>query len=242
MDYFWTSASKKPTIEKAFLELRAKTPLEKIKIKDLCALACVNKSTFYAHYEDIYALSDQLEKKLIEDILSSVLAVKLTVAQTETLTRDLFRAFVQNRQAVNILFSGSRQGIFANCIEKGLRRTRPLPPTPSGASCFPSACRGVSTPLPTTAARWTKNTSSIFWPRLRKRPRESPYNTKGASGSRRKLLLLGRRSHTRSAVVCQHTGGGVVDVAAGPCLVGHPEIDDGSALIVIIFLENFAVE
>ena len=108
-------------IEKAFLELRAKTPLEKIKIKDLCALACVNKSTFYAHYEDIYALSDQLEKKLIEDILASVLAVKLTVAQTETLTRDLFRAFFQNRQAVNILFSGSRQGIFANCIEKGLR-------------------------------------------------------------------------------------------------------------------------
>ena len=48
--------------------------------------------------------------------------------------------------------------------------------------------------------------------------------------------------HTRSAVVRQHTGGGVVDVAAGPCLVGHPEIDDGSALIVIIFLENFAVE
>ena len=34
-------------IEKAFLELRSKMPLEKIKIKDLCALACVNKSTFY---------------------------------------------------------------------------------------------------------------------------------------------------------------------------------------------------
>ena len=110
-------------IEKAFLELRAKTPLEKIKIKDLCALACVNKSTFYAHYEDIYALSDQLEKKLIEDILASVLAVKLTVAQTETLTRDLFRAFVQNKTAVNILFADSRQGIFANRIEKGLRES-----------------------------------------------------------------------------------------------------------------------
>ena len=40
-------------IEKAFMELRAKNPLEKIKIKDLCALACINKSTFYAHYEDI---------------------------------------------------------------------------------------------------------------------------------------------------------------------------------------------
>ena len=49
-------------IEKAFMELRAKNPLEKIKIKDLCALACINKSTFYAHYEDIYALSSGLEQ------------------------------------------------------------------------------------------------------------------------------------------------------------------------------------
>ena len=34
----------------------------------------------------------------------------------------LFRAFVQNQRAVNILFSGSRQGVFANSIEQGLRR------------------------------------------------------------------------------------------------------------------------
>lgn len=108
-------------IEKAFLELRSKTPLEKIKIKDLCALACVNKSTFYAHYEDIYALSSRLEDKLIESILTSVSAVELCPVQPETLTRDLFRAFVQNQKAVNILFADSRQGIFANRIEKGMR-------------------------------------------------------------------------------------------------------------------------
>ncbi len=45
-------------IEQAFMELREKNPLEKIKIKDLCAMACINKSTFYAHYEDIYALAN----------------------------------------------------------------------------------------------------------------------------------------------------------------------------------------
>ena len=33
-------------IEKAFMELRARQPLEKIRIKDLCTLAKVNKSTF----------------------------------------------------------------------------------------------------------------------------------------------------------------------------------------------------
>ena len=59
-------------IEQAFMELREKNPLEKIKIKDLCAMACINKSTFYAHYEDIYALANALENKLIESILASV--------------------------------------------------------------------------------------------------------------------------------------------------------------------------
>ena len=49
-------------IEQAFMELREKNPLEKIKIKDLCAMACINKSTFYAHYEDIYALANALEQ------------------------------------------------------------------------------------------------------------------------------------------------------------------------------------
>ena len=66
-------------------------------------------------------LSSRLEDKLIADILASVSAVELHPVRTEALTRELFRAFVQNKTAVNILFADSRQGIFANRIEKGLR-------------------------------------------------------------------------------------------------------------------------
>ena len=47
-------------IEQAFMELREKNPLEKIKIKDLCAMSCINKSTFYAHKDDINALDNAL--------------------------------------------------------------------------------------------------------------------------------------------------------------------------------------
>ena len=47
-------------IKNAFIELRSKKPLEKITVKELCSLACINKSTFYSHYEDIYALSEVL--------------------------------------------------------------------------------------------------------------------------------------------------------------------------------------
>ena len=111
-------------IKQAFMELRAEKPLEKIRVKELCDRACINKSTFYAHYEDIYALANGLVHKLIESILASVPRTNDSVAlhQAETLTRELFHAFMQNQRAVNILFSGSRQGIFANSIEKGLRQ------------------------------------------------------------------------------------------------------------------------
>ena len=102
------------------MELRARQPLEKIRIKDLCTLAKVNKSTFYAHYEDIYELSSRLENKLIHVILDSVPNVGLTAAHTEQLTRELFHAFVQNQEAVNILFSGARQGIFAADPDRGI--------------------------------------------------------------------------------------------------------------------------
>lgn len=155
-------------IEKAFMELRARQPLEKIRIKDLCTLAKVNKSTFYAHYEDIYELSSRLENKLIHVILDSVPNVGLTAAHTEQLTRELFHAFVQHQEAVNILSPGQGRESLPTALKRVCEtvwrpRTPPLQRTPTGASCFPSACRAASMPLPTTAARWTWNIWSICW-------------------------------------------------------------------------------
>ena len=42
------------SIINAFIALRAKKPLEKITIKELCEKAMINKSTFYSHNADIY--------------------------------------------------------------------------------------------------------------------------------------------------------------------------------------------
>ena len=50
----------KKNIRNAFIELRSKKPLEKITVKELSELAFINKATFYRHYEDIYALSNEL--------------------------------------------------------------------------------------------------------------------------------------------------------------------------------------
>lgn len=61
-------------IKDAFLSLRAKTDLEKIKVKDICSIAAINKSTFYKYYQDIYALSDKLEHDTIMLFLSTFTA------------------------------------------------------------------------------------------------------------------------------------------------------------------------
>lgn len=105
------------------MELREQHPLEKIKVKDLCARAQINKSTFYSHYQDMFALSAALEDELFEQVLSALpemSGVDLSL-RADWLARQLFEAFVKNQREVNILFSGSRQGLFVNGIETALR-------------------------------------------------------------------------------------------------------------------------
>ena len=70
------------------MELRAQKPLEKIKVKELCDLACINKSTFYAHYQDIYALANAMEDEMVEEVVESLpqLTARDVSERTEWLT------------------------------------------------------------------------------------------------------------------------------------------------------------
>ena len=55
-------------IEEAFIsELRTK-PLDKISIVQICKLADVNRSTFYANYLDVYDLMNQVSQKFFEKL------------------------------------------------------------------------------------------------------------------------------------------------------------------------------
>ena len=59
-------------IKNAFIELRSRKPLEKITVKELCESARINKSTFYAHYKDIYDLSDAMEEEVVQYSASGI--------------------------------------------------------------------------------------------------------------------------------------------------------------------------
>ena len=102
-------------IRNAFLELRAAKPLEKITVKELCSLACINKSTFYSHYEDIYALSQMLESETITTVIKNI------SSQQESPFKDP-DVFTRNYSLINILFSGTEKSHLGDCLETELKR------------------------------------------------------------------------------------------------------------------------
>ena len=105
-------------IKEAFIKLRTKKSLEKITVKELCEVAYINKSTFYSHYEDIYALSDALEYELVLSIISSIPSdLDYTFTNPEAFTREVTLAFANYMPQIKVLFSGKNQSHLAIHLE-----------------------------------------------------------------------------------------------------------------------------
>ena len=105
-------------IKNAFIELRSKKPLEKITVKELCESARINKSTFYAHYKDIYDLSDAMEEEVVQSITNSIQHPEYLLEDPGEFSRELLMAYVSQNSLTAILFSGSQANHFADSIER----------------------------------------------------------------------------------------------------------------------------
>ena len=58
-------------MEQAMLRLMNETSFEKITVRLICDNAGVNRSTFYAHYTDIYDMIQQMETNLQKELINS---------------------------------------------------------------------------------------------------------------------------------------------------------------------------
>lgn len=117
-------------IKNAFIELRSKKALEKISVKELCELACINKSTFYSHYEDIYALSDAMEIEIVNSIVQCIPTdTEYSSDNPDEFTLQLCLAFASQTNMINILFSDKQQGhlciLLENVIKKAIFKKYP---------------------------------------------------------------------------------------------------------------------
>lgn len=109
-------------VKNAFIELRAKKPLEKITVKELCSLALINKSTFYSHYKDIYALSEAIEQETVASIIGSIgLLEDYTPEKSDIYTRELCLAFMSQTSLIRILFSGREQSHLGHRLDTALK-------------------------------------------------------------------------------------------------------------------------
>ena len=110
----------KASIVNAFIQLRAKKPLEKITIRELTQLAGINKATFYLHYQDIYDLSHQLETEMIQSILGGIQHPEYFLTAPARFTQELHSAILGQGALLRIVFPESQSLLLADRLEQGL--------------------------------------------------------------------------------------------------------------------------
>lgn len=111
----------KTAIKDSFLDLRRKKSIEKITVTELTKAANINKATFYLHYSDIYALSDEIENAIIDEILIDLQVQDKFFEAPQQYANEIFKAIVAHREQIDVVFSGSRNAIAADKIEARIK-------------------------------------------------------------------------------------------------------------------------
>lgn len=59
-------------IEKSYLELLDEKPMDRITVKDICDRADINRCTFYAHYENIGLLNQEMKSRFSDQLIEAI--------------------------------------------------------------------------------------------------------------------------------------------------------------------------
>lgn len=109
------------SILNAFIELRSKKELERITIKELAELACINKATFYQHYKDIYDLSEKLEIEVLASAIHDLNHPENLISSPREGVMEIANAIISRRPMLDILYSGSRRPLLVDRLEQLLK-------------------------------------------------------------------------------------------------------------------------
>lgn len=109
----------KNQIKQAFLSLRNKYSLEKIKVKDICELAMINKTTFYKHYVDSFALADELEESCMEKLMNAFSEKKSLFESPKTYVQGLLAATEKYAEELRAVYR-DRKDAFVSKLEQRL--------------------------------------------------------------------------------------------------------------------------
>lgn len=106
-------------IKEAFLKLREKLMPEHIRVKDICEMAMINKTTFYNHYIDSAQLSDELEDAAVERVVSNFEAREKIFDDPQAYIVGLIESLGHEASSLRALFRGKPDLLCAK-LEKRL--------------------------------------------------------------------------------------------------------------------------
>ena len=92
-------------LKQSFLKLLKEKPVNRITVKEVCALAQLNRATFYAHYSDCFALMESIENELIDAFEKSLRYVNSF--DVTALIEAIYDMVDQNQTACRILILGN---------------------------------------------------------------------------------------------------------------------------------------
>lgn len=105
----------KRCMKDALLELLEKTPLGKVSVTDICNAADVNRSTFYAYYNDIDALLSEIEAEALEQIPVNIEPEEIGYEGDFLTKLEIFFSYIQSNEKIyRILMSQSGERDFNN--------------------------------------------------------------------------------------------------------------------------------
>ena len=116
--------------DEAFLSLLEKKPFEYITVKELCARADINRATFYAHYDTLAALLEEIEveksRELFETLnkprggdTAKVIDGVLKYLKEHPVMRDIFLNTRVTGKGLALLLQGSENDAIARWTPHG---------------------------------------------------------------------------------------------------------------------------
>lgn len=108
-------------IHAAFLTLAGQKPIARITVKDICEQALINKSTFYAHYENIETLVEVIEDEFVAKLTGDIDYAYLFFTDPERFQLKLMQTFWSLPEA-RVLLADEHSGNLLRIILESLRR------------------------------------------------------------------------------------------------------------------------
>ncbi|WAA11692.1 TetR/AcrR family transcriptional regulator [Fervidibacillus halotolerans] len=96
-------------LKQSLMTLLENKPISNITVKEICMLADINRSTFYAHFSDQYDLLAKIEEEIIKDLHSYLERFKL---EEDKMTVKLLEYIEDNQKTFQILLNKNRESGF----------------------------------------------------------------------------------------------------------------------------------